>query len=109
MQDARLQFLKWDTSETGQFSAEHLQILRDAHPDDIASLLYEAGSYAQCGALAEYLTHGNPRKAAMVAQSLVRIYPVCEQSMRENWKDLADYFLCSNPMTLPSSPDDYPE
>lgn len=105
-----LTFYPWNLSATGSWSPDTgIYYLRDMSPEELADLLWEPGIHVQNTAIIELMAHGNPRKAAEVARALVKKHPVVEESIREGFKDMADYLLRDPLESIPSSPSEYPK
>jgi hypothetical protein len=83
--------------------------LRDENPAKIAEAIWEPGVSVQKFTLIELLAHGNPRKAALVARNLVEQHPIAKAYLHKDFGDkMADYFLKTDILKLPSKPDEYP-
>lgn len=99
----------WDVSATGSWSVDSgLLRLRD---DDIPTLtewLWENGGNVQISAIQELLAHGNQRKAAELAKSLVENYPVVEASLKTGLGALAQILLTTSLEKFPSKPSEHP-
>lgn len=101
-------FYRWEESYTKAFDKQELIRLRDEHPADLAQAPRPSGTDLQMLALYELLAHGNQRKAAMVARNLVEQHPIFADSLREGMgDDRVDILLKSNPLKLPSKPEEY--
>jgi len=102
-------FYPWELSTTGAWGPDTgIFKLRDESPEELADLLWEPGIYVQNTAIIELMTHGNPRKAAAVARALVGKHPVAEQSIRNQFGDMANFLLEEPLENIPGSPQEYP-
>lgn len=101
----------WNLSKTGQWSPETgIYYLRDNPPEQLAEWFLEMDDeMVLTSAIVELMVHGNPRKAAQIAQIMVQKNSDLEKSLRKSFGDLSEYFLDKDIELLPGSPAEYPK
>lgn len=107
-----LSFMDWNSSITGDWDIESgLHELRDLSVNDLSDDLWNGDDYyVTNSALLELIGHGNPRKAAAVAQDIVRKHGEAKEYILQGLgNDIGNRLLESNPQDLPSSPKEYPK
>ncbi len=105
--EAPIKLFPWNMSATGRWEISSLQELQTHEPEDLAEPLWKQGLLHS--ALIELISHGNPRKAALIARISVKTDPTREQIIIENIGPLAkDLLRCRNLKSLPSKPSEFP-
>lgn len=104
----------WDMSTTGAWDSNSgLQMLRNGTPEDLAEIINEAGTnvdVAYVTAMAEYFSHGNPRKAAEVTRALIKLQPSIEQLVKEKFDSWGARDLLKTKLDLlAGSPSEFPK
>jgi len=78
-------FLSWEQSGLGIFSTEQLEVIRDAHPDDLADIFTKLPPQVRSGTITELVIHGNYRKAAILARSFAARDEEFEEFLEERF------------------------
>jgi hypothetical protein len=114
MEGNRFLIYPWDLSATGFWGLEGLNGLRDSDPERVAERLKGEGEDGgieeiYIAAIAEYLSHGYPRKAAEVTRALAKIQPSIIDFVKNRFDDqLANKLLKMRLEDLPGKPAEFP-
>lgn len=103
-------FYPWSMSSTKKYDKESLTCLRDQSVQALVMMLWDAGPQTHTSATAEFLSHGNPRKAAEFVRALASQHPEEKLNIRRQYEDRGwTGYLFDTPLSsLPRSPREYP-
>lgn len=97
----------WEISATKCFLPEEMLGLKKSSVGNLAKK-FGKNPHSICYALAELWQHGNPRKGAQLARSLVEQDPRIEQLITKRLGSAGEYLLQTRLDCIPSCPGDYP-